>query len=70
LAIWPVAVACLRGRAELRCGAFVIGTTVLFLVVATVFAPQVGLFGAPLVAVAGLLICRHSGLDFFVPHEQ
>jgi hypothetical protein len=70
LAIWPVAVTCLRGRDELRCGVFVIGTTVLFLVVVTPFEPRVGLFGAPLLALAGLLTCRFSGLDFFASHER
>ena len=70
LAIFPVALICLRDRALFRCGVFVIGTTILFLLVATPLAPWLALVGSPLVAVGGLIVCRFSRVGFFSAHQR
>ena len=69
LVAFPIALFCLNRRDPIRCGVFVVGLTVLFIAGATVLDPRLGLFGSPLVAVAGLLFCRFSGVQFFLPHE-
>jgi len=70
LAIFPLAVVCLRDRALFRCGLFVIGTTVVFILIATPLAPRLSLVGAPLVAVVGLLVCRFGRVGLFLPNPR
>jgi hypothetical protein len=61
---------CLRQRDLVRCGLFVVGLTMLWIVVATALAGRPGLLGAPLVALAALLFCRFTHLSFFQPHDE
>src|SRR5262249_38697132 len=67
LVAFPIALFCLKRRDLIRSGAFVVGLTVLFIVGATILVPPVGLVGAPVIALAALLFCRFSRLEFFQP---
>lgn len=67
LVAFPIALFCLWRRDLLRCGFFVVGLTILFIVGATILAPRVALRGALVVALAALLFCRFSHLEFFQP---
>jgi hypothetical protein len=67
LIAFPIALFCLQRRALVRCGVFVIGLTLLFIIGATTLVPRLGLVGAPVVAFAALLFCRFSDFEFFRP---
>lgn len=68
LLVFPVALFCLRSRDLLRCGVLVLSLTVAFLVGGTILSPRLGVLGAPVVAVAGLMFCRFARLQFLRPH--
>ena len=61
-----VSLFCLRGRDLFRCGAFVVGTATVALLVLTPFVGRLAVLVALCIALFSLVFCRYTKIEYFL----